>query len=236
MRQPIRPFVTAYKNRPKSTMRSAPKEGGYCAPDLFELGGASHQDEAYQAALRAADAVFGRTAVRHELLPPMASRSPAPATGAHQPQAEVQQPAPSPQHPPASGRVLPNLLEQDSELAIRLDEAEHKRPRKKREAAQDGEEARAVRSRAQSKTRRSAPQEAQADAAIELAPEHSENDADGVSNVAHPKVAWLSEPAADEQALDGPIRGERAIQSRWVHKTELKPGEKWKRRLRGAAR
>ena len=55
--------------------------------------------------------------------------------------------------------------------------------------------------------------------------------------IAMPSVETPATELIADKSLDVPTRRERsAVQRRWVRKTELKPGERWKRRLCDAAR
>jgi hypothetical protein len=96
MRQPTRPFITAYKGRsPKSRISNPWKikeaENAAGSISLKDPGAAAavevERDATYLAALDAADAVFGGRAAEHSQIPP------------------------EPNGP--RGRVLPNLLEND---------------------------------------------------------------------------------------------------------------------------
>ena len=115
MRHTVRPFIKEFKKR--SSKSSAPHPpiddagGDSAKPSFLDLSNfasfeTSHDDE-YQAALKAADAVFGRSSSA----------------------------ACVPEEVPASkdpvGRVLPSLIDEDSPLAVRLAAANKKtrRPR-----------------------------------------------------------------------------------------------------------
>ncbi len=194
MRQPVRPFITAFKSRPSKssaprppTIEGADKDGRkppFLDTSVFAARQSNPPDE-YEAAMRAADAVFGK------------SRAADPAS----------QKAPSAVAP--VGQVLPSLIEADDPLTVRLKKAEEKsrrgRPPGKGKTA----------SPAPRKTPPVRPQR-EAERAFEEQP---------IANI------------APEQAIVSATCRERgSILERWVLKTELKAGEKWKRRLRGAAR
>jgi hypothetical protein len=109
MRQPIRPFITEFKSR--STKSSAPRpptikdadKDAQTPPFLDTTVFAARQDnpsEEYEAAMRAADAVFGK------------SSSAVP----------VCEKAPSVVAP--VGQVLPSLIDEDDPLTVRLKKAD----------------------------------------------------------------------------------------------------------------
>lgn len=120
---------------------------------------------------------------------------------------EVEPPAPP--APAPTGRVLPSLIEPEDELTVRLREADAKRRRGGRKP--------------KSATTSSEPSQ---------------------KPVRRPKIKPAPPPAApaptpvdsQRQTLSAGPRARRSIQKRWVLKTELKPGERWKRRLHRAAR
>ncbi len=237
MRHPVRPFITAYKGRSakSSTARSLAalaasvdeKPRPKPAPLRLEEPApapASH-DEAYLAALRAADAVFGRLGV-----PPAAP-----------------QPAPKSEGP--SGRILPSLL-QEERAAVRFEEEpSRKRGRKKRDASALDLTPAPERAPRSPRSRR---QPAGFDAARKVEPAESPRLADGKLDGAKVERAgaeaakfFRTEPTAATAAgefapagsgEDRERRARRPIQRRWVLKTELQPGEKWKRRMRHATR
>jgi len=138
-----------------------------------------------EAAMRAADAVFGVSKV---------------AT------LEIENP-PSSVFPVS--RVLPSLIDEDDALTVRLREADKKRYRGRK----PGKFATASIVRRQERV---------------IQPQHTVT-----LGPIEPSVANLD----PEQALVPVRRRERSsIQKRWVLKTELKAGEKWKRRLHNAVK
>ncbi len=231
MRHPVRPFITAYKGRSaKSAGKSLaamaasveePKPKPKPAPLLFEEPGSApaSQDEAYLAALRAADALFGRLGGAPAAAQQSGSGVPAPAS-------------PSP-----VGRILPSLLE-EPRPPIRIEEEPvRRRGRKKRDAEAIDHvpaappEARRPRGRPRAVKAEREPAAIEApDFAAAREPAPSEEIAALVVGLAAPAAFAPSEESGGER------RARRILQQRWVLKTELRPGEKWKRRLRGAAR
>ncbi len=100
MRQPTRPFITAYKGRSSKSRTANPwkieeTENADGSPSLNEPSPSAYReierDPSYLAALDAADAVFGGKAAELPQIPP-------PSTG-------------------RQGRVLPNLLQNDAASA-----------------------------------------------------------------------------------------------------------------------
>ncbi len=184
MRQPIRPFVTAYKNRSSKSRASQWYAGQPDAnsPERSLIAPAAdtppvlEQDMSYADALAAADAVFGGNA-----LEPIAG-------------------PPSP-----SGRILPCLLQYNEQSAAK------------------GETLKKT-----SRTPR-APKL--------LAPKTGKTSAPPNKTTAAKKAVEPSPPPATPDIQSASSTRERStIQTRWVRKTELKPGEQWKRRLCQAAR
>jgi hypothetical protein len=189
MRRPIRPFITEFKNH-------SPKSSAFL-PQTIEVAdqvsarqpvldsGAfarfkTNHDDGYEAALKAADEVFGKSNVAEPI--------------------EVA--TPSPKTPP--GRVLPSLVGKEDALTIRLMEADKKGRRGS--APKNDKTASSVKRKKQ------------------IPPATSE-----VTQI------FVEAPAAapSPQILNVSTgRRERSsIQKRWVLKTELKAGQKWKRRL-----
>jgi len=194
MRRPVRPFLTEFKSRLSRSSPPRPSTVGDNAkndskPSFLDTAAffavQNAESLGREAAMRAADAVFG------------ASKDATP---------DVEEPSSS-VFP--IGRVLPSLIDEDDALTVRLREAENKRRR--------GRKAGAVATA--SVVRRQKPM---------LQPQHTAAQAP----VEHP-IANI-EP---EQSLVPTHRRERrSIQKRWVLKTELKAGEKWKRRLHDAGK
>lgn len=193
MRHTVRPFIKEFKKR--SSKSSAPQppideaDKKSAKPLFLDLGSfaayENNHDDEYQAALKAADAVFDRrdsvACVQDEAL---ASKDPV-------------------------GRVLPSLIDEGAERTGRLAEADEKTRRGRKVE-------KPVRSPSirRSKPARS-PQSEVVKASAELL---TANLSTEISNVSAPR------------------RERSAIQKRWVLKTDLKAGQKWKRRLCKAAR
>mgnify|MGYP006915176979 CR=1 FL=1 len=115
----------------------------------------------------------------------------------------------TPAPPTTTGRILPSLIDPEDELTVRLREAETKRRR--------GRKPKADAPSSTAKSERPAPRPRIKPAAPSAAPSPAPID-------------------AERQILSRNPRVRRPIQERWVFKTELKPGERWKRRLHRAAR
>jgi hypothetical protein len=109
----------------------------------------------------------------------------------------------------AVGRVLPSLIQEDDALTIRLREADEKTRRGRGAGKPMGP----------SPIRRKKPI---------LQPESE------TARVSVERPA--ASPPVEISTSSEPDRERRSIQKRWVLGTELKPGEKWKRRLCKAAR
>jgi hypothetical protein len=188
MRQPTRPFITAYKNRSSKSRASdswkiKEDESANAAPSLNELSALPaveiEPDSAYLAALKAADAVFGREADKHPPVPPQPNRLP-------------------------TGRVLPNLLQDDVVNAGPASApSKSKKPRPGRPPAK-------------------------VKAPVQTAPKRPKRQAKAVTPTPSAQPARVSLP---EIVLETSPRARRAIREKWVLKTTLKPGERWKRRL-----
>lgn len=186
MRWSARPFITEYKSRSsKSSASASPSVDAANKPDpipSFLQRGAVvmpriNAEDAYRAALKAADAVFGggnaATLLREE----------ASSLNVH------------------VSRALPSLIADDDALTVR--------------AGKDGEKARRGSKLSTVKGPSTAGQEKQ--------PLPRKN--------AEPDV--VAEPA---EKVPASHRERSSIQKRWVLGTELKSGQKWKRRLCKAAR
>ena len=115
----------------------------------------------------------------------------------------------TPAPPAPTGRVLPSLIEPEDELTVRLREADTKRHRGR-------------------KPKKSAPPS--------LGPSQRPARRPKIKSTAPPSAPLTAPADSERQILSISPRGRRSIQRRWVLKTELKPGEKWKRRLHRAAR
>lgn len=191
MRQPTRPFITAYKSRSsKSRSSDSSKvkevENASADPSLNDLSALATlelaPDAAYLAALKAADAVFGREA---DELPRTPSQS-------------IQLPA---------GRVLPDLL-QDDVVSSRPGSAASKKTRRERQAATTKEP---VHTKLKKPKRQ-------------------------VIMVTPTRSIPPGRERDPEIVPDTSSRARRTIQEKWVLKTGLKAGERWKRRLGKFAR
>jgi hypothetical protein len=252
MRRPIRPFVTEYKSRsPKSSPREAEPADIEPRPRFLEPPAPAprarddgHHDDSYEAAMRAADLIFGK-----KTAPPPAA--PVRKAEGHAALAEalftsapvIDEPPPAPPvapleaapPPPSAGRILPSLIEADLAQPRRDEEVERParkrgRPRKtplepqktEASAADPSDEAAqpvAPIRRAPPATRRRAEHPAAAEPTFLL--DDAEEDDEEV--VAMPEDA--------EEEPEATRRSRRPIQARWVRRTELAAGEKWKRRL-----
>ncbi|MBY6240231.1 hypothetical protein [Methylosinus sp. Sm6] len=242
MRRPIRPFVKEYKSRSAKPVSRAGADDAASEPTprfleppprFLEPPPASPRvrdaDDSYEAAMRAADLVFGKKA------------PPAP------PQAEVafspQQPQPAlaqgdvllvaeaaPAEAPAlrpTGRILPSLIEADVLPPREPEPPARKRGRPRKVAppppASDEAERPVVAAPAPRKPRRPAP-------LVAPLPIFAESD-----DEAELDEEIFDEEFEEERTPAGPRRLSR-IQARWVRRTELMAGEKWKRRLPHSSR
>ncbi len=187
MRRTARPFITEYKSRSsKPSASPSPNIDAADKPDpipSFLHRGAvvtpqTNAEGAYQAALKAADAVFGRG-------------SSATLFQEQAPSAAVQE-----------GRVLLSLVDNDNALTVR--------------SGKDGEKARRKSKVSTAKSPSSARQEKQSLRSRKAA-----------------KPDVVAEPAEEVSVSH---RERSSIQKRWVLGTELKSGQKWKRRFCKAAR
>jgi hypothetical protein len=123
--------------------------------------------------------------------------------------ATIPLPDPNAAPPPPRGRVLPSLVDQEDALAIRLKAAEQTRRGRK-----PGKPKIAGPVRRKTPTR---------------PPQKKERP---VFVVEEPAVTVVPE----KELAPATRRKRRPIQERWVLRTELRPGEKWKRRFCKAAR
>lgn len=190
MRQPTRPFITAYKGRSSKARTSNPWKieeaaSAGAGPSINDVRAPSapgvERDASYLAALEAADAVFG---------------------------ARAAEPPPVPRATSAPGRVLPNLLQEDVASALPARGA----LTKTRRARQPAKVAKAVPAEpTKAKPRTAAP-----------APPT-------------PPTPAVEAPRP-EITIDASPRAISMIQRKWVLKTELKAGERWKRRMSRFAR
>lgn len=187
MRPPIRPFVTVHKHRllnsrasrplPNSNAQNAAPGPSLDDPNILTTS-LTELDAAYTAALEAADAIFGGKAVERPVMPPP---------------------------PKTTGRVLPDLLQQEALASLQETPA----PQKRR-----------------------APPTPKAAKPTPIKPKKSSS-----PPASSPPVRkHQAEERQPEVAPELSRHAVSAIQRRWVFKTELKAGEKWKRRLRKVAR
>ncbi|WP_051079625.1 hypothetical protein [Methylosinus sp. LW4] len=225
MRRIVRPFVKEFKSRsakaaagrlgPLEEATPDPKPAfldlSTFAPRVVERE--VHHDDSYEAAMKAADLVFGKKAE------PVTTAEAAPGattTGRVLPSLiEIVAPQPEPEEPVRRGpgrprgvkkAVEPKIEAEIEALAKAPTRARPGRPRKTTEAAP-------------APTPRRAPAPTPAPAAI-VAPRPAP--------IAIPVAAVESEPKGR--------RVRRPIQLRWVLDKELRAGERWKRRLPEAAR
>lgn len=204
MRRTVRPFVREFKNRsPKSSRHPTPVAIDHeTKPSLFDFGDVAPRlddhDDGYEAALKAADAVFGKKIGAAPALAPSGESPP----------------------PPPVGRVLPSLIETPDAAPQRRDtEKKARKPRAPR--VKKAEEPAAP-------SRRGRPPRQPKDATPSLPIERP-----AVKIAAPAPKAFIP---AQAPKIFAPRRTRRPIQLRWVLQTELKAGEKWKRRLPEAAR
>ncbi|ATQ67014.1 MULTISPECIES: hypothetical protein [Methylosinus] len=242
MRRPIRPFVTEYKTRSaKPASRGAAEDAApEPTPRFLEAPPPPpprlrESEDSYEAAMRAADLVFGKKVVVPPLAPqPEIAPDPEPilaeavALFVAQP-APVEAPAPRP-----TGRILPSLIEVEVAPPHEPEPPPRKRGRPRKTPApapaaeQEAEIAIAVAiTPAPRKPRRpaSAPAPRPTFAAIEELDLEAELDDEIVID--------LDED--EEPTAETPRRVSR-IQARWVRRTELMAGERWKRRLPTSSR
>jgi len=189
MRQPTRPFITAYKGRSSKARSSNPWKieeaaNAGSSPSINEARALTapevERDASYLAALEAADAVFG---------------------------ARAAEPPPAPRAMSVPGRVLPNLLQEDITSALPARGASVK-TRRARQPAKVAQAVSAEPKKAKPRTAAPAP-------------------------IPPTPAAKAPRP---ETILDASPRAISMIQRKWVLKTELKAGERWKRRLSRFAR
>lgn len=207
MRRTVRPFIREFKkSSSKSPTRQPTPQGDEreAKPLLFDFPDAAvrhdKHDDGYEAALKAADAVFGKKIV--EPAPP------APASAIES--------AP----PPSAGRVLPSLIETpETPAGPRETVKQARKPRARRT-----EEAEKAEKPVAPARRRGRP------------PRQPKSEPPSVP-VERPAAKIAADKiAAEAPKTSAPRRTRRPIQLRWVLRTELKAGEKWKRRLPKAAR
>jgi hypothetical protein len=243
MRRPIRPFVTEYKSRSQKSPPRAPAEehDAEPRPRFLETPAPAPRaredghDDGYEAAMKAADLIFGKKLAPAEPVETTPAHVPGPANPVY---AEAEAVFAPPQAIPAAvdtpaaaptGRILPSLIEnefaQPAEREAEPPPRKRGRPRKvvpvepqNVEALQIAEPkaVRAPAPTAKRATRRPAPEP---DLVVEL---DLDDEFDPTND------------AAD--ATPSTRRPRRPIQTRWVLRTELMAGEKWKRRLTDRSR
>lgn len=223
MRRPVRPFVKEFKTRSanlspaaRQSRRSSPDNMAVVEPaparieaSLFSppppAPRASNPSDAYEAAMRAADAVFGKNL-------------PTPAPGSSAPM----------------GRVLPSLVETsvfaDEPEPLAAPATDEVKPRRGRPPGKAKKQPIAANESPAAKTLRAVPAK-RASAPVRPTPALLLD----ATPLAQPPVDVVALPESSAAAPSGQ-RERRSIQKRWVLKTALKPGEKWKRRLCEAAR
>ncbi|WP_159727161.1 hypothetical protein [Methylosinus sp. Ce-a6] len=208
MRRTVRPFVKEFKSRSAKTAASrlAPLEEAAPEPKPAFLDVAAFtpraaereapHDDGYEAAMRAADLVFGKKSASVEVAAPAA--------------------------PVATGRVLPSLLETEAPTPSEPREPARRGPGRPRVKKSEEPTAAATPIR---RPRRPAPTE----------PAQDRSPAPPIVVAAQPQPhAPIFVSQAVENETSRRIR--RPIQLRYVLKTELRAGERWKRRLPEAAR
>jgi hypothetical protein len=232
MRRPIRPFVKEYKSR---SAKPAPRAGGEDAtleptPRFLDAPPPAaarirEADDTYEAAMKAADLVFGKKAPSPvALLVDVAPPPPAEPALAEETvlivaeAAPIEAPAPRPM-----GRILPSLIEVEFTPAREPEPPARKRGRPRKVVAvpaapppTDEPEAPVI-ERAPRKASRPAAKAAPRPIFAEIA-----------APIVTPDAELDDE---DDDALPASPRPARRIQARWVRRTELMAGEKWKRRL-----
>jgi hypothetical protein len=219
MRRTLRPFVKEFKHRSvKAPLRSsaAAEESVEKSPSFLDLAAPLQpvvvaHDDSYEAAMRAADLVFGKKS------------EPAPAPV---PEPVLADAVEAPVLPTATGRVLPSLIE--AETPAPEPRGARKKERKPR-APRAESAAEPAPTRAPRAERAPKPAVRRRPAALE----------ETATAVVQPAIAQANVEAAPLQAQGEPAaprRLRRPIQLRWVLQKELKAGERWKRRLPENAR
>ncbi|CAN2532461.1 hypothetical+protein [Methylocapsa aurea] len=223
MRRIVRPFVKEFKSRSakaaagrlpllEETTAAEPKPAfldlASFAPRVVERE--THHDDTYEAAMKAADLVFGKK-IEPAADAPLAT----------------------------TGRVLPSLVETAAPQPELLEEPVRRkrgRPPGVKKAAEPVSEAEAPIRRPRRAPKEAAPVSAPA---LALAPALAPAPAPRRSPAPSP-VAVMAQPsvpvAVAAEVATTSRRVRRSIQLRWVLGTELQAGERWKRRLPQAAR
>lgn len=230
MRRIVRPFVKEFKSRSsaKAAGRAILTEEAGAAPEPFLQSFSAPplderpsprpvpRDDNYEAAMKAADIVFGRKV----------EAEPAEAAAA----------AP----PAAVGRVLPSLIEPFAGLR-EPDELRPLRrgPGRPRRIEPETQETPSPATEARAPARKGRPRRARPEAS-EPSPATAVARPIASAPLASPPLASpplpLAAAAREDDAGAAPRRTRRSIQTRWVLKTALMAGERWKRRLPETAR
>ncbi|HEY8065598.1 MAG TPA: hypothetical protein VIF40_12890 [Methylosinus sp.] len=221
MRRIVRPFVKEFKSRSakaaagrlpllEETTAAEPKPAfldlASFAPRVVERE--THHDDTYEAAMKAADLVFGKK-IEPAADAPLAT----------------------------TGRVLPSLVEIAAPQPELLEEPVRRkrgRPPGVKKAAEPVSKAEAPIRRPRRAPKEAAPEITPA-LALVPAPAPPPRRSPAPSPVAVMAQPAVSVAVAAEVATTG-RRVRRSIQLRWVLGTELQAGERWKRRLPQAAR
>jgi len=211
MRRTVRPFVKEFKSRSAKTAASrlAPLEEAAPEPKPAFLDVAAFtpraaereapHDDGYEAAMRAADLVFGKKSASVEVAAPAA--------------------------PVVTGRVLPSLLETEAPTPPEPREPARRGPGRPRVKKSEEPTSAATPIR---RPRRPAP----AEPAQDRSPAPDRPPAPPIVVAAQPQPHAPIFTVESETSR----RIRRPIQLRYVLKTELRAGERWKRRLPEAAR
>lgn len=222
MRRPVRPFVKEFKTRSstgRTTLTPAQAASAELAsPSIWQVFDAAppalDPSQDYEAALRAADALFG-------------SAAPQPA-----------QSAPA----PVAGRILPSLIEVEPQPE-RDEEIEIETPRRRgrppgRARALDPTPSRTTREVPKAEgpkaevSKAEGPKAAGPEEATKLVAKAPSREPRAVARSVAPT------PSADDQQpeLAGGRREKSRLQQRWVIGNSAAPGAKWRRRLRFSSR
>jgi hypothetical protein len=224
MRRPVRPFVKEFKTRSANASPIARQSGRTSAETtaVFETPQprvetndflpppppptrASNPSDAYEAAMRAADAVFGKNLQTVPIVP---------GSGA------------------PVGRVLPSLVETSVFSNVEPADQEVKKRRGRPPGKANKPPAVLTKKPAATAKRPSPVKRASTPKPVNRpVPEPQFFEAPPINR--QPAVV---NSAGDDGAVVLRSRPRRPIQERWVLKTALKPGERWKRRLCGPAR
>ncbi|WP_400768437.1 hypothetical protein [Methylosinus sporium] len=225
MRRIVRPFVKEFKSRSakaaagrlgpldEATPESKPAflDLSTFAPRVVERE--VHHDDSYEAAMKAADLVFGKKAE--------------PATTAEAAPGAT-----------TTGRVLPSLIEivapqPEPEEPVRRGPG---RPRGVKKAVQPKIEAEIeALAKAPTRARPGRPRKT-AEAAPAPMPRRAPAPTPAPAAIVAPRPAPIAIPVAAVESEPKGRRVRRPIQLRWVLDKELRAGERWKRRLPEAAR